>query len=217
MVQIKTYKGLPVCKSEILRYAGCRDNTVPDENVLDECIKTAKESIFCKVCYAVFDVNTSENECDFGVFTVKSSGLAKNLSGCKKAVIFAATLGVGTDRLISKYTSLSPLKALLYDAVGTQQVETLCDTFCRDIEKEYNSGTKPRFSPGYGDFDISYQKNIFSCLNCEKNIGLTLTDSMLMVPSKSVTAVVGLTEIKEEHKNKCDMCENKNCSYRGAL
>ena len=89
--------------------------------------------------------------------------------------------------------------------------------FCKNIGKEHNSGTKPRFSPGYGDFDISYQKNIFSCLNSEKYIGLTLTDSMLMVPSKSVTAVVGLTEDKQEHKNKCDMCENKNCSYRGAV
>ena len=113
MVQIKTYKGLPVCKSEILRYAGCKDNTVPDENVFAECIKTAKESIFYKVCYAVFDVNISKNECDFGVFSVKSGSLAKNLAGCKKAVIFAATLGVGIDRLISKYTSLSPSKALL--------------------------------------------------------------------------------------------------------
>ena len=51
--------------------------------------------------------------------------------------------------------------------------------------------TKNRFSPGYGDFDIVYQKDIFAILDCPKRIGLTLNSSLMMSPSKSVTAIIG--------------------------
>lgn len=192
MVQIKTYNSLPVNTKEVLRYAGCKGDTSFPKSILRECIKDAIKSISYKVCFDVFDLSIKEDECDFGAFCVKSKSLAKNLTGCKKAAVFSATIGVGIDRLISKYSSVSPLKAMIFSAIGAEQIESLCDMFCEDIKSEYETEIKPRFSPGYGDFDLSNQKNIFSCLNCQKNIGLTLTDSMIMVPSKSVTAVMGL-------------------------
>lgn len=217
MVQIKTYTDLPVCTKEVLRYAGCKSDTDFPSSILDGCIGDVKENISYKACYSVFDVNIKEDKCDFSIFSVKSKSLAKNLTGCKKAVVFAATVGIGMDRLISKYSSVSPSKAMLFSAIGAERIECLCDRLCEDIKEEYKSEIKPRFSPGYGDFDLSYQKDIFSCLNCQKNIGLTLTDSLIMVPSKSVTAVMGLCEELTDNLKKCDMCENKNCSYRGAL
>jgi cobalamin-dependent methionine synthase I len=53
---------------------------------------------------------------------------------------------------------------------------------------------RPRFSPGYGDLPLELQTNLFKVLDCQHFIGLTLNDSMLMSPSKSVTAIVGLRE-----------------------
>ena len=65
--------------------------------------------------------------------------------------------------------------------------------FCDDMKKEYSDCEHTsRFSPGYGDFDIGFQKEIFKLLNCPKNIGLSLCDSFIMSPSKSVSAIIGL-------------------------
>ena len=79
----------------------------------------------------------------------------------------------------------------MFDALATERIEALCDVFCEDIEKEYGK-TRPRFSAGYGDLPLELQREIFSVLDCPKSIGLTLTDSLLMSPSKSVTAIVGI-------------------------
>ncbi|MCR5353598.1 MAG: Vitamin B12 dependent methionine synthase activation subunit [Clostridiales bacterium] len=191
-VYTKTYDLGEINKKEVMRYAGSGENAAFPDEILDECIGKAKNALSCKVCYAVFDVKICENNLDFGAFSVKSKNLAKNLKNCEKAVIFAATLGVGIDRLIAKYSAVSPSTALIFQALGAERVEALCDAFCEDIKKEFGAETRPRFSPGYGDFDIFCQKDIFAVLNCEKHIGLTLNDSMLMSPSKSVTAVVGI-------------------------
>ena len=192
MVFTKFYENPPVDRKEVLRYAGCRDGEAVFGKILDECIAEAEEGLSLKVCYSVFDVRIRKNTCDFGAFSVKSKDLAENLKDCKRAVVFAATAGVGIDRLIAKYGSLAPSKAVMLQSLGAERIEALCDAFCGDIKKEMNCETKPRFSPGYGDLDLSSQKDIFSVLNCEKHIGLTLNDSMLMSPSKSVTAVMGI-------------------------
>ena len=74
---------------------------------------------------------------------------------------------------------------------------------------------RPRFSPGYGDFDIQYQKPLMQMLDCAKTIGLTMTDSFMMTPTKSVTAVIGMSRIKERCPIQgCEICEKKDCEYR---
>jgi hypothetical protein len=118
-----------------------------------------------------------------------SRTLAKHLSGCQKAVVFGAAVGVGLDRLIAKSGMLSPAKGLLLQAIGTERIEALCDAFCAGLE-----GGKMRFSPGYGDLKLNAQQEIFALLDCPKHIGLTLNDSLIMSPSKSVTAIVGITK-----------------------
>ena len=105
-------------------------------------------------------------------------------------MLFAATIGVGMDRLIARYSALSPSKALALEAIGDERVESLCDYYNDLVADEYKVNA-PRFSAGYGDLDLSLQKDIFKALPCA-NIGLTLNDSLLMSPSKSVTAIIGL-------------------------
>ena len=191
-VLTKTYFDLPFNKKEILRYADCKDLSPKIEALLNECIEEAIQTLSYKVCYCILPINIWGNTIDFGAFKVNSEKLTINLKDCEKTVLFGATLGTDIDRLIMKYGKLSPTKALFFQAIGATMIETLCDEFCKDIKAELNVNLKPRFSPGYGDLDLSCQKNIFKLLNCSKNIGLTLNDSLLMSPTKSVTAFVGI-------------------------
>lgn len=212
----KTYPAPPFCQREILRYAGCKEPTPEISALLDACIGEVCDKLTYNVCYREFAVTLSGNICDFGAFALKSENLATNLHGCDRAVVFAATVGVGIDRLIAKYGRISPTKALLFQALGAERIEALCDTFCADLSKTCGVGLKPRFSAGYGDLPLETQKDIFSVLDCPKRIGLTLTDSLLMSPSKSVTAIVGIGG-EPKIQNKCSACNMKNCTFGGAI
>lgn len=164
--------------------------------LVDECLAEVREMLQYKVCYAILTTETDNNIISLPCGQIASRSLAKNLSGCDKAIIFAATIGIGIDRLISKYSRLSPAKALCLQAIGAERVEALCNDFCEKMESEFQGkGEKlrPRFSPGYGDLPLETQKMIFSLLDCPKRIGVTLGDTLLMSPSKSVTAFIGIT------------------------
>ena len=132
---------------------------------------------------------------------IKSEYLKKNLSGCTSAIVFAATVGIGIDRLIARYLPVSPAKALVLDGIGAERVESLCDRFNGDMAQAKaleGCSLRPRFSAGYGDFNIEVQRDIFRLLDCPKKLGLSLNDSMLMSPSKSVTAIIGVCETQEK-------------------
>lgn len=164
--------------------------------LIDECLAEVREMLQYKVCYAILTAETNGDTIALPCGQIASRNLAKNLSGCDKAIIFAATIGIGIDRLISKYSRLSPAKALCLQAIGAERVEALCNDFCEKMESEFQGkGEKlrPRFSPGYGDLPLETQKMIFSLLDCPKRIGVTLGDTLLMSPSKSVTAFIGIT------------------------
>lgn len=187
-----------VNKKEIMRYMGAKPNDDLD-GIIDRCLSEAKGILSYTVCGITLPVEISGNRIILPQSTLISDNLAKNLSGCESVMIFAATVGVGIDRLIAKYSRISPSSALCFQAIGAERVEALCDEFCnRQTKKLAEDGLKlkPRFSPGYGDLPLETQKMIFSLLNCPKRIGVTLGDSLLMSPSKSVTAFAGITRCK---------------------
>ena len=177
MIYTKTYPAPSFDRREILRYAGVRGDAPEIEALLEECLNEAADKLTYKVCYGEFPVSVFD--------TVESEALHKHLEGCENAVIFAATVGIGIDRLIARYASISPTKSLLFQAIGAERIEALCEAF----NSEFDGG---RFSPGYGDLPLEFQKEIFNLLDCPKRIGLTLNESMLMSPSKSVTAIIGV-------------------------
>lgn len=215
----KTYTQLPFREKEILRYSGCGEADTETEKLMLACIDEAKDVLRYRVCYRILPLTVSGAACTFDWFTLTSEGLARNLSGCDCAVVLAATVGAGIDRLIAKYGRLSPSKALMLQAVGADQIEMLCDTFCAELENELGERLRPRFSPGYGDLALEAQRDIFSVLDCEKRIGLTLNGSLIMSPSKSVTAFAGIGCGKTTDKqNKCSDCGKTDCIFgRGAL
>ena len=165
--------------------------------LVDECLDEVLNVLEYKVCYTVMPIEIDRNKICMSCGNIESRNLVFNLNGCEKTIIFAATIGVGIDRLIAKYSRISPSKALCFQAIGAERVEALCDDFCGQMAKKIDAEhgkLKPRFSPGYGDLPLETQKMIFSLLDCPKRIGVTLGDSLLMSPSKSVTAFIGITE-----------------------
>ncbi len=189
----KTYAAPPFCEREILRYAGCRTADESLRTLLTACIDEVRDKLTYKVCYRVLPLTVDGDTCDFGAFSLRSNDLAANLRECDRVVLFAATVGVDIDRLIAKYGRIAPSKALMFQAIGAERIEALCNAFCADIAEEIQARLRPRFSPGYGDLPLTAQTDIFSLLDCVRRIGLTLNDSLLMSPSKSVTAFVGLS------------------------
>lgn len=220
----KTYNEPAFCEKEILRYAGCKSSDNELLQLLRACIDEVRDKLTYKVCYRELPVEVSDATCNLGDWSIESQNLAKNLNGCKSVIVFAATMGVEIDRLIAKYGRISPSKALMLQAIGAERIEALCDVFCEDIAREKHMATRPRFSPGYGDLPLEVQEEFFLLLDCSKRIGLSLNDSLLMSPSKSVTAFLGLTDRSQiidsdarEKVNKCAACTKADCTYRGVL
>ena len=193
-VLVRAYDVPDTDKKEVLRYAGVRGSAEELNVLLDECIREANGVLTYKVCYCEIPVFRNKEELELGFCKVNSRDLAKNLEVCDRAVLFAATVGVGIDRLIARYSALSPTKALIFDAIGSERIEALCDVFCQDIEREKRKKIRPRFSAGYGDLPLEFQKAIFSVLDAPRKIGLSLGEGLLMSPSKSVTAIVGIAK-----------------------
>lgn len=194
-VLIKTYPHFPFNKSEILGFAGVKNASEEISNLLGECLKEAETAFTYKVCYTQCNIEFEQDIIDFGIFKTSSKSLNRHLKDCKKAIIFGATVGLGIDKLITRYNNISPSKSLIFDALGAERIEGLCDLFCGEIKEECEKNhlaTTHRFSAGYGDFPLDFQKDFFRILECHKKIGLTLNDSLIMSPSKSVTGVVGL-------------------------
>lgn len=215
MIETLDKSDIKINRKEILRYLGYGKNDA-DEKTLDRIealVEEVKKELSPKVCYEKFPViKDGENIC-FGPVKTDSQALKRNLDGCCEAVVFIATAGIGTDRIIGKYSSVSPLDAVICQAIGAAIIEEICDLFCENLKEE--GFLRPRFSPGYGDFLIDNQKEIFKMLDAPKKVGVTLTESLQMVPTKSVSAVVGITKEGADCKqNSCELCKKANCQYR---
>ena len=206
---------IDINRKEILRYSGYMGIDMVDEaldELLDQVISEGRNAFSYKVCYLKSQKLP---------FRHNSKALAKCLYGSDETVMFAATVGLDVDRLIARYQKLSEVKALLLQAFGTERVEALCDAFCiefSEVCKEAGRSCTPRFSPGYGDLPLDIQKDFFEILNPGKHIGVSLSDSLLMSPSKSVTAVFGIKKDADQPAlsttDKCISCNNTECEIR---
>ena len=218
VILTRDYPAPPVSMKEILRYAragGAEDGAVAA--LAEECLRIAEGSLAYRVCWREFEISDAGDGLDLGFARVRSKALRRSLAGCARAVLFAATVGLGIDRLIARYRAVSPARALMLQAVGTERVEALCDAFCSDISRQARAEgrfTRPRFSPGYGDLPLELQREVFRALDCPRKIGLTLNDSLLMSPSKSVTAIVGLGDAPCGAGGGCAACDREDCGFR---
>lgn len=215
-VQVRTYPAPPVDRREIVRYMGARELTEELAALLEGCLREAEGRLQYRVCFREVPVCVADGEVDLGFAKVPSAALARNLAGCRRAVVFAATMGLEMDRLIARYSRLQPVKGLMFQAIGTERVEALCDAFCADMDCRTGGCLRRRFSPGYGDLPLELQRDMFRVLDCSKNIGLTLNGSLLMSPTKSVTAIAGIADAPGENhrEEKCAGCDKPECMFR---
>lgn len=206
-------------KKEIYRYAGVKEPSKQEQALLIDCLAEAESVFSYRVCYREFSVSFYDGGTDLSFIRTASEDLQKNLAGCESIVLFAATIGITLDRLVSRYLKTSPARALLLSAIGAERIESLCNAFNQEITKEKEAlglFTVPRFSPGYGDLPLSVQKDIFSVLDCPRKIGLSLNESLLMSPSKSVTALIGVTPCNKKNMAapSCQDCRKTDCQFR---
>ena len=181
----------PLSFSEIYRYLGQKDPTPEVAAQVDRAVALGLPHFTYRALYRILSLE--EAEAFFGDL-ISGSGVRRRLAGCTHLVVFAATVGHAFDRLLAREGRKSASLALCLQALGAERIEGLCDALETRLAEEQGGKFlfRKRFSPGYGDFPLEAQKRIFALLGCEEGIGLTLCDSLLMSPTKSVTALVGL-------------------------
>lgn len=194
-----------------------RDVDSETKELLLSCVDEFKSVVSYKACYRCFDVKIENNiVCFDDDIALESDKLAKNLKGCDRAFMFVATTSVGVDRLIKKHMALRVSRALVIDAIGSAAVEGFCDLLCETLKREYSVSFRPRFSPGYGDLSIKCQSSVLGICDASRKIGVTLTDKYMMIPKKTVSAIVGVRPKGEvcDKASSCEICDNINCLYR---
>ena len=201
-------------KSEVLRYLGYKNQEISAElsEKLDFLISDIPKNLTPKMVWEVFEPDFNENiSLKNTTLELKGKSIGDHLQNAEKVAVMAVTLGIEAERLILKYQHLNMVDALICDAVLDSLVEKAaddCEEKIKDYAKENNLFTNFRFSPGYGDLPLDTQKTLIATLNAEKRIGITVTESNILLPRKSVTAVVGL--FKDKPLNKPHSCENCN-------
>lgn len=205
-----------VSREEILRYLGYRDQTPDDavraliEDVLADIGKAAApRRISRKVsCRIEGDSVSLDN------LTVTSHSLAEHLSGCDEALLFAATLGIGIDRLLKRYARLQVSRAVVIQAAAAAVIEQYADDCMAELCPEGHY-LRPRFSPGYGDLPLSFQQPLLDAVDAAGRLGIELNESMLMLPTKSITAIIGITtDRKSCTVHRCADCGKLDCPFR---
>ena len=220
MTQQDAAAAIAVSRREVYRYMGIRGEPDPQTAALAESvIAELSEKVTPRVVSRVFPLHfTGSGEMDMTAFSVRSDHLAVNLAGCTKVRLFAATLGEGADFVVRRYSRIRISRAAAAQAAAAAMIEDYCRQLCEAWKEEARQEglfLRPRFSPGYGDFSLSYQSMFCDVLKTGKTIGVTLTDSFLMVPSKSVTAVIGMSPVRTDCvPSGCEACGNTACSYR---
>ncbi|WP_405382625.1 vitamin B12 dependent-methionine synthase activation domain-containing protein [Phascolarctobacterium sp.] len=199
---------------EALRYLRANPKDKDSQNLVDLVYLKLRNEVQARSVLQRHSVTVDDAgvTLDTGVrFT--SRDLARHLKGCDSVLLLGATLGSKVDVAIRRLALGSVAEGAAAQAVAAALIESYCD----EVQAKVDTGAlqqRPRFSPGYGDWDLAEQAKLFPVLNCAKQIGLTLTDGMMMAPSKSVTAIIGLSESVECVWNKCMTCGNVNCPYR---
>jgi len=164
--------------------------------------------------------NLSEGRIEVDSLVFESKSLARYIEGANSCIIMAATLGPRIESRMNILQLTDMSKAYLFDLVCLHYLEYCLDEWERTIrdqlEKEslYVSG---RFSPGYGDLKLELQKQVLKYLDAQKRVGIELTQNNLMIPQKSVTAILGVSPNPFNRSySRCDAClKRDNCKSRG--
>lgn len=206
---------------EAVRYLGYGRHAVDERTrlLVADSFRELESCVRAKSIYRIFECHFPEGgQIQIGSMGIKSKSLGKNLLGCREAAVFGATLGSEVDFRMKRYSFTDMARAVVLQACAAAYLEEYCDEAQSGIAAEkaaQGQWLRPRFSPGYGDFDIHHQEDILRMLDAPKKIGLTMTDGYMLTPTKSVTAVIGIsTERNDCHRKGCEACDKRDCKYR---
>ena len=206
---------------EAVRYLGYGRHAVDEHTLalIESSFAELDQSACGRIIYRIFDLEFQEDgRIIIGKLDIYSKNLRKNLNGCEKVIVLGATLGAKVDMLLRKYALGDMARVVTLQACAATMLEEYLDAWQEEEEKKLKTEgyyMRPRFSPGYGDFSIEHQGMILRMLDTAKTIGLTMTDSSMLTPSKSVTAVLGLSRTDMScHMKGCEACGKTDCVYR---
>ncbi|MEY8437265.1 vitamin B12 dependent-methionine synthase activation domain-containing protein [Atopobiaceae bacterium 24-176] len=186
-------------RSEVLRYLGHRGQELGCEleGRLSAVMARAAAEVRPRWVWRVCPVEPAENGVAVLSTELVLSGRSMEvlLDGAAAVALMAVTCGPGPDAVAVRDADRDPVGALIFDACAVDLVEQGADACNRVVDAwAAASGLVPtrRYSPGYGDLPLAVQPALLDALDARRRLGVSLTDSLLMVPMKSVTAVVGL-------------------------
>lgn len=210
-----------VNREETLRYLGYKDNINIDNIVpiLDKCEFELLNAIDPKYIYKFFNISKQENNIyvENTNLILTGNSILNHLKDCYGVILLSATLSIGVDKLISEYQINDMTSALILDSMASTVIEQVCDNAEEEIrEKISDSYMTWRFSPGYGDLPINIQRDFIKVTDAEKRIGLTVNNGGILLPRKSVTAIIGVSkEPIPKQRRGCAYCSmNKTCQFR---
>ena len=211
---------LTIDAAETRRYAGLRKaQNFGEKNIRDAC-EEALLLIDVRGVWEVYDYcnHTVASE---PPFTIAGKSIIKHLDGCDKVICMAVTVGFEIEREVTKkFERGEYLSSILLDAAATAAVEQAADLMEKNFAAKFSKdGYKMRwrFSPGYGDWNLTEQEKLFKICGADK-IGMSLSSAMMLEPRKSITAIIGLDSIRNEElgirNESCATCNKTNCPMR---
>ena len=207
--------------STALRYIGIPKATI-DVEMNDQVLqgfKKLEEIALPKITYQKVKINRQEDKIvlEGTNCSIQSQDLIKLFKNSHECILMAATLGREVDRQIANLQKTNMLGAMVLDACASVLVDKLCDDVEVEIMNELaeNEYLTMRFSPGYGDVPLEVSADLLDILTAQKRIGLMLTKTHMLVPTKSITALIGISSQKENRQKSCGYCNLvKTCMYR---
>ena len=182
-------------RSEILMFLRTPELDAHLSEMLENCIEALCKAAQPRTVYRVLPVEHTAEGVTLGGLPLQGTDIALHLTGCKEAALLAATLSAPVDALIRRAEVTDMTRALMYDAVAGAAIERVCNDLEAEIKAKYPYPYyTARFSAGYGDFPITQQGELVRLLDAPRRIGLTVTPHQTLLPMKSVTAVMGMSQ-----------------------
>ena len=202
----------------MLRHLGYKPSSRMDsrvKNLIDEAIERAKQLAEPAAIYLIDTISKlSADEVKLGCgIIIQSKPVARVMRGCVKAVIFAATIGPAAENEAARIMNGNPAEAVTLDSAAGEAAEGAVEYLHKSIQihsHRANLHLTPRFSPGYGDWPLEAQRDIFACLKPER-IGISLNQAYMMIPRKSVSGISGIGPIPgiRTGASPCKQCAKK--------
>lgn len=203
---------------EVMRTLGYKNNHADEQTMQEvgEMMQVVEDTLVPRWDFQSFKVQEWSNNrvalADLP-FSLEGEAIAEHLKSAWRVYLMAVTLGVESERLLLRTQAVSMADSMIIDSCMSVYVEEAADRCEEEIRNLISKDEELtfRFSPGYGDFPLGVHKEMIRSLRWDRSLGITVTDSMMMVPSKSIIAVIGVENMKEKQTKTMKPCGNESC------